>query len=213
MEPILDGGCFAGLDLATGFNSPIQKILEDFDRYGVVELNKDYSIASFKEKQQYEEGLINGGLYVLNTKKFLAEYLPLKFSFEKDYLEKYFETRKIYGSVQDEYFIDIGVPEDFFRVQQELKHPLLELKNIDKEWTLFLDRDGVINYEKKDDYIRNWREFKFYEGVKDALKIFAQKFGIAKASSVARYACAGRPGSARVTRVGFGVTPKQASLT
>jgi len=153
------------------------KPMENFDRYGVVELNEDDSIKSFEEKKFYKSGLINGGVYVLNAEQFLAEELPGKFSFEKDYLEKYFETRKIYGSVQDEYFIDIGIPEDYFRVQQELKQPPLELKDIDKEWTLFLDRDGVINYEKKDDYIRNWQEFKFYEGAKDALKTFAKKFG------------------------------------
>ena len=153
------------------------KPMENFDRYGVVELNEDDSIKSFEEKKFYKSGLINGGVYILNTEQFLAEELPGKFSFEKDYLEKYFETRRIYGSVQNEYFIDIGIPEDYFRVQQELKQPPLELKNIDKEWTLFLDRDGVINYEKKDDYIRNWQEFKFYEGAKDALKIFAEKFG------------------------------------
>jgi D-glycero-alpha-D-manno-heptose 1-phosphate guanylyltransferase len=153
------------------------KPMENFDRYGVVELNDDDSIKSFKEKQFYKSGLINGGVYILNTEQFLAEELPEKFSFEKDYLEKYFETRKIFGSVQDKYFIDIGVPEDYFRVQQELKLPDLDIKSINKEWTLFLDRDGVINYEKKGDYIRNWPEFKFYEGALDALKIFAKKFG------------------------------------
>jgi len=155
----------------------ILKPMENFDRYGVVELNEEDSINSFKEKQFYKSGLINGGAYILNTEKFLAEELPAKFSFEKDYLEKYFETRKIFGIVQDTYFIDIGVPEDYFRAQQELKQPELNLKNIDKEWTLFLDRDGVINYEKKDDYIRNWQEFKFYEGAKEALRTFAGKFG------------------------------------
>ena len=153
------------------------KPMKNFDRYGVVDLNEDDSIKRFEEKKFYKSGLINGGVYILNTEQFLAEELPGKFSFEKDYLEKYFETRKIYGTVQDEYFIDIGIPEDYFRVQQELKQHPLELKDIDKEWTLFLDRDGVINYEKKDDYIRNWQEFKFYEGTKDAFKIFAEKFG------------------------------------
>ena len=153
------------------------KPMENSDRYGVVELNEDDSIKRFEEKKFYKNGLINGGVYILNTEQFLAEELPGKFSFEKDYLEKYFETRKIYGSVQDEYFIDIGIPEDYFRVQQELKQPPLDLKVIDKEWTLFLDRDGVINYEKKDDYIRNWEEFKFYDGAKGAFRIFAKKFG------------------------------------
>lgn len=52
------------------------------------------------------------------------------------------------------------------------------LKNINASWTLFIDRDGVINYEKEADYIHTWEEFKFYEGVKDAFKIFNKKFGI-----------------------------------
>jgi len=153
------------------------KPMENFDRYGVVELNEDDSIASFKEKQFYKEGLINGGVYILNTEQLLAEEMPSKFSFEKDYLEKYFDTRKIYGSVQDEYFIDIGIPGDYIRVQAELEQSKLDLNNIDKSWTLFLDRDGVINYEKKDDYIRNWQEFKFYEQAKEAIKIFSERFG------------------------------------
>ena len=51
-------------------------------------------------------------------------------------------------------------------------------KQIDKTWTLFLDRDGVFNEEKKADYIRNWDEFKFYEGVLDAVAILNEKFGV-----------------------------------
>lgn len=52
-----------------------------------------------------------------------------------------------------------------------------DFKLIDKSWTLFLDRDGVINDEKHMDYIHTWDEFKFYDGVKEALKIFNEKFG------------------------------------
>jgi histidinol-phosphate phosphatase family protein len=51
------------------------------------------------------------------------------------------------------------------------------LSQVDKSWTLFLDRDGVINHEKKMDYIRNWDEFKFYDGVEKALQTFADTFG------------------------------------
>jgi D-glycero-D-manno-heptose 1,7-bisphosphate phosphatase len=47
---------------------------------------------------------------------------------------------------------------------------------INSDWTLFLDRDGVINHEKQNDYIHTWDEFKFYDGVLDAMKIFATKF-------------------------------------
>ena len=53
---------------------------------------------------------------------------------------------------------------------------MIDLKTIDKTWTLFLDRDGVINHEKYEDYIHTWNEFKFYDGAKVAIKIFTQKF-------------------------------------
>jgi D-glycero-D-manno-heptose 1,7-bisphosphate phosphatase len=54
---------------------------------------------------------------------------------------------------------------------------MLNLHKIDKSWTLFLDRDGVINIEKYQDYIYNYDEFVFYDGVLKALKIFNNIFG------------------------------------
>ena len=53
---------------------------------------------------------------------------------------------------------------------------MIDLSKIDKSWTLFLDRDGVINHEKYKDYIHNWDEFVFYDGAKEAIEIFAVKF-------------------------------------
>ncbi|MEP7165588.1 MAG: nucleotidyltransferase family protein [Ferruginibacter sp.] len=97
------------------------KPMHNFDRYGVVEINKDGRIQSFKEKRFYAEGLINGGMYVLNVPRFLTFGLPEKFSFEKDYLEKYYSTQKMMGLVQDEYFIDIGIPEDLEKANTELR--------------------------------------------------------------------------------------------
>ena len=96
------------------------KPMRNFDRYGVVDMNADYSIACFREKQYFVQGLINGGIYALNTSTFLKEDLPEKFSFEKDYLESFTGQRRFYGVKQDAYFIDIGVPEDYARAQHEL---------------------------------------------------------------------------------------------
>ena len=52
----------------------------------------------------------------------------------------------------------------------------MDFSIIDKSWSLFLDRDGVINVEKYDHYILNWSEFRFYDGVKQALSICANRF-------------------------------------
>lgn len=52
----------------------------------------------------------------------------------------------------------------------------IDLHTINNTWTLFLDRDGVINHEKHKDYIHTWDEFVFYEGVIKAMAVFAKKF-------------------------------------
>jgi D-glycero-D-manno-heptose 1,7-bisphosphate phosphatase len=54
---------------------------------------------------------------------------------------------------------------------------MLDLTKIDKSWTLFLDRDGVINEEKAQDYVYHYHEFIFYNGVPEAMKVFAETFG------------------------------------
>ncbi len=56
------------------------------------------------------------------------------------------------------------------------KNVLIDLHTIDNSWTLFLDRDGVINHEKHKDYIHTWDEFVFYPGVEDAMAVFARTF-------------------------------------
>ena len=49
--------------------------------------------------------------------------------------------------------------------------------NIDKTWSLFLDRDGVINKRLMDDYVKNIDEFEFLPGVPEAFKKFSKIFG------------------------------------
>lgn len=48
--------------------------------------------------------------------------------------------------------------------------------NIDASWTLFLDRDGVINQRKMGGYITSKSEFSFVEGVLDAIAVFDKVF-------------------------------------
>jgi histidinol-phosphate phosphatase family protein len=48
---------------------------------------------------------------------------------------------------------------------------------IDKSWSLFLDRDGVINEKLENDYVKCWEEFKFKEGALEAITGLGQIFG------------------------------------
>ena len=96
------------------------KPMKAFDRFGVVEMDAGDRVRGFREKRFTQAGLINGGVYALDREGLLAADLPEVFSLEKDYLERSLDTRSIYGLVQDEYFVDIGIPEDYRRVQQEI---------------------------------------------------------------------------------------------
>jgi D-glycero-D-manno-heptose 1,7-bisphosphate phosphatase len=49
--------------------------------------------------------------------------------------------------------------------------------NINNSWTLFLDRDGVINKKIDNDYVKHWIEFEFIEGAVDAIKYLGSLFG------------------------------------
>jgi D-glycero-alpha-D-manno-heptose 1-phosphate guanylyltransferase len=96
------------------------KPMHHFDRYGVVELGNDGSVQSFHEKKYYSEGLINGGIYALDRERFLQLEYPDAFSFEKDYLERHAGGKRFFGHLDEGYFIDIGIPEDYERAQKEL---------------------------------------------------------------------------------------------
>ena len=102
------------------------KPMQHFDRYGTVVTDGDGRILEFREKRPCEEGLINGGVYWLrNTPdsrpQSLFYQLSGKFSFETEVLAKHCGPEGcLRGLVQDGYFIDIGIPEDYRRAEQEL---------------------------------------------------------------------------------------------
>jgi len=85
-------------------------------RYGAVEINERGEIKSFVEKEQSSRSrLINGGIYVLNKKIF--DYIPVgKVSLEKEVFPKLIGKR-FYGMPTKGFFIDIGVPEDYKRLE------------------------------------------------------------------------------------------------
>ncbi len=55
--------------------------------------------------------------------------------------------------------------------------PGAALPHITPEWTLFLDRDGVINKPPEHLYTRNWQEFHFCNGSLQALRVLSNLFG------------------------------------
>lgn len=95
------------------------KTMSDFDRYGCVESDADGYITAFTEKSYRKKGNINGGIYLANKYIFDNFKLSEKFSFE-EFMQDNFKTIKATVKVFDNYFIDIGIPEDYKKAQVEV---------------------------------------------------------------------------------------------
>ena len=181
---VLNGDTFFHVDLnALPFVAPVTlalKPMRDFDRYGAVDWNGDL-VTGFHEKRPCVEGLINGGVYAVDRSQLDMSLYPKKFSFEKEVLEPLAGYGLVAGRVQDGYFIDIGIPDDYIRAQRELPELQAVLKASDAVLsssadTLFLDRDGVINRWLPGDYVRTWDQFVFLPGILECLRSWSEHF-------------------------------------
>jgi D-glycero-alpha-D-manno-heptose 1-phosphate guanylyltransferase len=91
-------------------------------RYGTVETDAAQRITGFREKSESGgPGYINAGIYIMN-RSFAGHTAERKrFSLEKEYFERHFRDTRMFGFQADAYFIDIGVPEDYRKAQDEFK--------------------------------------------------------------------------------------------
>lgn len=129
---VLNGDSFFEIDLIKFFHlhqdsnadvSIALRTVEDCSRYGTIETGNQHNILSFKEKSSLSRpGLINGGVYILNLPLYLKSTLANKsFSIEKDFFEKNISSIVLKGFEFNNYFIDIGVPEDYKKAQHDFK--------------------------------------------------------------------------------------------
>ena len=98
--------------------------VEDVSRYGAATL-RDQMLTGFNEKPEKGEGVcpgtINGGVYLMN-RRLLSEIPEGKVSLEKEMIPHWMrEGKRLGGIVSDGYFIDIGIPDDYFRFQEDVR--------------------------------------------------------------------------------------------
>ncbi len=99
-----------GLDMAL-----VLRQVPDISRYGEAVLT-DGILTGFNEKSSdARPGTINGGIYLL-SRELIGRIPEGKVSLENDMIPEWLaEGRRIGGFVNDGYFIDIGIPQDYFR--------------------------------------------------------------------------------------------------
>lgn len=131
---ILNGDTFFEVNLDKFLDFHIRKNAEisialkpmtKFDRYGNVEADEDGKILAFNEKRPCISGQINGGIYLINRNSGLLNIGMNKFSFETEVLQKSDKTAGVFGFVSSGYFIDIGIPEDYSKANDDFRHKQL----------------------------------------------------------------------------------------
>jgi D-glycero-alpha-D-manno-heptose 1-phosphate guanylyltransferase len=103
------------------FSLALRKVT-DTGRYGSILTDEQDTVTSFTEKTgSGSAGRINGGVYLADRDWFISQTPDTSFSLEKDFFEKKAGDPAIKGFEYEGYFIDIGIPEDYFRAQDEFK--------------------------------------------------------------------------------------------
>jgi len=87
-------------------------------RYGAVHIENTVVLA-FQERGKKHPGLINAGVYYFDPCIFQQIDIPTAFSFEKDFLVPQVSQLKPAAFIVSEYFIDIGIPEDYAQILRD----------------------------------------------------------------------------------------------
>ncbi len=93
----------------------------DAGRFGSVEIDAENRIRAFREKDSNGgPGLINAGIYVVESGVFAGFAERPRFSFETDVMQGLYTDSPMRGFVTGAMFIDIGIPSELERAQELL---------------------------------------------------------------------------------------------
>jgi D-glycero-D-manno-heptose 1,7-bisphosphate phosphatase len=128
------------------------------DRYGRVEIEGD-AVRAFTPAGESTLP-INAGIYLMK-KSVLEAIGPGFVSLEREVLPVLAKRGRLQGHVSEGPFIDIGLPEDFFRAQTLVPE-------IVRRPAIFFDRDGVLNEDTG--YVHRVDQFQWMPGAREAVR-------------------------------------------
>ena len=120
---------------------------QDIARYGLVNTNSNFKIESFTEKgnlpANFIDGYINGGIYYFKKQTLAPLYQKFErnnVSMENDIFPLLINAGNLYGLPCGGGFIDIGIPDDYYRAQTYIPNILSQRKIP----AVFVDKDGTL---------------------------------------------------------------------
>lgn len=131
-----------------------------------------------EDERLYYKNRVNAGIEIVSpdllkeTKKnFVPRYpeTPDKIDLDRDVLKPNIKSGRIYAYDTTEYIKDMGTPDRFYEVEEDIKSGKVKARNLkNKQKAVFLDRDGTIN--KYVGFLTKPEQFELIPGVTEAIK-------------------------------------------
>lgn len=126
-------------------------------------------LAKEDERPEYYRNRVNAGLHVINPKVLDVEITTPKVDLDRQLLKPLAGTGKMFCYDSPEYVKDMGTPERYHTVCDDVISGRVKAKNLqNKQKAVFLDRDGTLN--KYVGFLRHIDAFELINGVAEAVK-------------------------------------------
>ena len=123
-----------------------------------------------EDDRMWYQNRVNAGLHMLSPRIFQRFSTLKKMDLDRDVLKPLIQEGELYIYDSPEYIKDMGTPDRFYSVIEDMKSGKVENKNLSKKQkAVFLDRDGVIN--EYVGFLRDINDFRLMEGVAKAIKM------------------------------------------
>lgn len=128
-----------------------------------------------EEKRGWYHNRVNAGIHLISPMIFNEKNLNVfdelkKVDLDRDVLKPLIQTGNLYAYDSPEYVKDMGTPERYYAVEQDIQAGLVNHKNLsNKQRAIFLDRDGTIN--KYVGFLRDANKLELLPGVSEAVKM------------------------------------------
>ena len=126
-------------------------------------------LAKEDQRPRYYQNRVNAGIHVLSPQ--LLQHRPegRKVDLDRQLLKPLAGTGAMFAYDSPEYIKDVGTPERYAQVQEDLANGLIESKCLcHKQKAVFLDRDGTLN--RYVGFLRDIEDFALLPGAADAVR-------------------------------------------
>ena len=132
-----------------------------------------------EDERIYYRNRVNAGIEIISPEllketknNFVPRHpeTPDKIDLDRDVLKPNIKSGKIYAYDTPEYIKDMGTPERYYEVENDIISGKVHARNLkNKQKAIFLDRDGTIN--KMVGFVTKPEQFELIEGAAEAIKI------------------------------------------